>query len=900
MEAPAVAAVQVAGVPLEDLPPEVAWKRQLNAGMPELKEFQVGCWEALRLLPLGLRMWQHVRTERNAGRLPIIDPFNKKARSEASHGVPLGGLGCGGIGRGWRGEFNRWQLQPGYPDDACVPADQFSVFIRRAGRKSASGTVLFPGRPPGVGLYRGGSGIDSWHWNLEGKQSTYFALYPRAWTVYDSEPDPDLTLVCRQVSPVIPHNYKDSSLPAAVFNWTIVNKGSTAATVALLFSFKNSANSKAEDHSHEHVQTTFTNEDAAGVLLQHSTRKHRDPVSIAVSARRDEGVNVTSCPCFKVDSESQQSRSCALGGQSTSYSELRGGVPTARDVWQAMLSDLTLSSVQHCDLPGLGDQRGHAGAVAATCEVPAGGTAHVAFSLAWDCPIARFEKGTGYHRRYTKFYGTAGLGADHLASDALRLCPEWEAAIDAWQRSILMDSRLPTWYRSQLFNELYYLSAGGSVWTADNVRLESQHISTLQKLVDASARVVVEPLQKASDWVQNALLPGDDASRASVSNMHIAEHIGKTNLATIHSDSPASAICTQDTPQSIGHFLYLEGAEYLMWNTYDVHFYASFALLEHFPLLELSIQLDFAQATMEESEANQLQQKFLHFGNFNRHKVKGAVPHDLGFGDPWNRLNVYNIHDTSEWKDLNPKFVLQVYRDFAATNNRPFLEACWPAMHAAMQYMLKFDRDEDGLIENGGFPDQTYDTWVVRGKSAYCGGLWLAALQAASAAALELGQLQEAKQYADMLQCGKEAYERHLWNGEYYNYDERCKSVQADQLTGQLYAHACRLPGIVKDGSIGAMNGMKDGRVDDTCMQSREVWTGVTYMAAAAMIWEGLVQEGFATAHGIHAAGWGEYGYWFQTPEAWTLSGGYRCLSYMRALSIWAMHSALTLSQDTH
>jgi hypothetical protein len=29
------------------------------------------------------------------------------------------------------------------------------------------------------------SGIGSWDWNMSGEQSTYHALYPRAWTVYD-------------------------------------------------------------------------------------------------------------------------------------------------------------------------------------------------------------------------------------------------------------------------------------------------------------------------------------------------------------------------------------------------------------------------------------------------------------------------------------------------------------------------------------------------------------------------------------------------------------------------------------------------------------------------------------------------------------------------------------------
>jgi uncharacterized protein (DUF608 family) len=35
------------------------------------------------------------------------------------------------------------------------------------------------------------------------------------------EPDPDLKISCRQISPFIPHDYKDSSLPTSVFVYTV-------------------------------------------------------------------------------------------------------------------------------------------------------------------------------------------------------------------------------------------------------------------------------------------------------------------------------------------------------------------------------------------------------------------------------------------------------------------------------------------------------------------------------------------------------------------------------------------------------------------------------------------------------------------------------------------------------
>lgn len=320
-----------------------------------------------------------------------------------------------------------------------------------------------------------------------------------------------------------------------------------------------------------------------------------------------------------------------------------------------------------------------------------------------------------------------------------------------------------------------------------------------------------------------------------------------------------------------------------MWCTYDVHFYASFALLDLFPKIELSIQREFAKAVLSEDGRKV---RFLAEGNWGIRKVRGAVPHDLGTHDPWKEMNAYNIHDTSKWKDLNPKFVLQVYRDFAATGDMAFGIDVWPSVRAAMEYMDQFDMDGDGLIENDGFPDQTYDTWTVHGVSAYCGCLWLAALQAAAAMAFQLGDEEFGEKYKRKFQMAKHAFEAKLWNGSYFNYDSgsssNSKSIQADQLAGQWYTASSGLPNLfddfkikstlqkifdynvmkVKGGRAGAVNGIHpNGKVDETCMQSREIWTGVTYAVAAKMILAGMEEQAFSTAEGIFIAGWSEDGY---------------------------------------
>lgn len=65
----------------------------------------------------------------------------------------------------------------------------------------------------------------------------------------------------------------------------------------------------------------------------------------------------------------------------------------------------------------------------------------------------------------------------------------------------------------------------------------------------------------------------------------------------------------------------------------------------------------------------------------------------------------------------------------------------------------------------------------------------------------------------------------------------------------------------VKEGRRGAVNGMlPDGIVDMSSMQSREIWSGVTYALAATMIQEGLPEMGLQTAYGVIEAVWSTKG----------------------------------------
>ena len=55
--------------------------------------------------------------------MPFMDPLNP-VRMEPLYGVPVGGIGCGTIGRGFKGEFCRSSLRPGIYKHKINVADQ--------------------------------------------------------------------------------------------------------------------------------------------------------------------------------------------------------------------------------------------------------------------------------------------------------------------------------------------------------------------------------------------------------------------------------------------------------------------------------------------------------------------------------------------------------------------------------------------------------------------------------------------------------------------------------------------------------------------------------------------------------------------------------------------------------
>jgi non-lysosomal glucosylceramidase len=249
-------------------------------------------------------------------------------------------------------------------------------------------------------------------------------------------------------------------------------------------------------------------------------------------------------------------------------------------------------------------------------------------------------------------------------------------------------------------------------------------------------------------------------------------------------------------------------------------------------------------------------------------------------------------------------------------SDKAFLQYNYAAVKQAMQFLRQFDRNGDGLIENDGYPDQTYDNWAAHRESAYSGGLYLGALRATEEMAKVLGDAATATDTGSLFKRAQQAYIKHLWNGTYFNYDVGSSykdSVMAEQLAGQWYATLTGLGDLVPremqrsalqhvyeynvmklaNGTMGALNGISaNGELLKDDEQTEEVWSGVTFAVAAMMLQNGLREDGFNTAKGVYNVVYEEKGYWFRTPEAWDTKGYYRASMYMRSGSIWSMEMA--------
>ncbi|WP_008317884.1 GH116 family glycosyl hydrolase [Leptolyngbya sp. PCC 6406] len=808
------------------------------------------------------------------------------------HGAPLGGFGAGCIGRSPHGDFNLWHLDGGEHTFQTFPACQFSVFEQWGDQRQA---YALSTEAPTDGT------LGQWQWypatlqnsNQNSKfkiqnselpaspplsTGTYHALYPRSWYVYENVFQAQLT--CEQFSPIWARNYQEASYPVAVFLWTAHNPTDQPITLSILLSwqnmvgwFTNTAKSpqvlQRDDGSpyYDYVSAIGQSAGNANRLVQTGAA-----VGYVMNGAISPGITPT-------EGEGQWAiATLTQPGVEVFYHTRWNPVGDGGDLWNGFAIDGSLVNSGDDRPAAAGEQIG--GAIAVRFTLQPGETRQMPMTLVWDLPVTEYAAGVADYRRYTDFFGREGQNAWVIAQTALANYTTWRQQIINWQQPILDQPDFPDWFKMALFNELYDLTSGGTLWTA----------------------------------------------------------------------------ATETDP--VGQFGVLECVDYRWYESLDVRLYGGFATLILWPELEKAVIRAFARAIPTADDHPRIIGYYYTIGETDHYaprKLPGATPHDLGAPNehPFVKTNYTSYQDCNQWKDLPSDFVIQVYRAYKMTGatDGDFLADCWPAVTETLKYLKRFDTDSDGIPENGGAPDQTFDDWQLKGLSAYCGGLWMAALESAIAIADTLTAAGRAPgntpilvtQYRRWLEQSRKVYHKRLWNGRYYRLETGSDSsvVMADQLCGQFCARLMELPDLVEEkyvqsalaaiydacflkfnnyaatqarpqeqkfiGSqtgtfrsaqpgipIGAANGvLPDGSPEDPDgTHQLEVWTGINFGLATFFAQMGQVDKAFAITEAVVQQIY-THGLQFRTPEAITALGTFRACHYLRPLAIWGLYGVL-------
>ena len=193
--------------------------------------------------------------------------------------MPCGGIGAGSIGRDFRGAFCKFSLRPGFVEQRTdsVKADQFILNVSQDG-KTIKQIVL------SSAFHQGESPLSSWDFSFPSENIAYRlfltfhisifiiivfrGLYPRSWTRYDV-PELKLTVVLKQVTPIIPHDYKDSSLPVTVFVFDVKNDSDQVYDVSITFTFRNGTGKRKAADDVSCTVSDFYKNGIRGALLDH-------------------------------------------------------------------------------------------------------------------------------------------------------------------------------------------------------------------------------------------------------------------------------------------------------------------------------------------------------------------------------------------------------------------------------------------------------------------------------------------------------------------------------------------------------------------------------------------------------------------------------------------------------
>lgn len=249
--------------------------------------------------------------------------------------------------------------------------------------------------------------------------------------------------------------------------------------------------------------------------------------------------------------------------------------------------------------------------------------------------------------------------------------------------------------------------------------------------------------------------------------------------------------------------------------------------------------------------------------------------------------------------DGHASVILRMYREHLMSKNNYFLSRNWDKIKRSIDYLIREDGNEDGLIVKE--QPNTYDI-AFHGANTYVGGLYLAALRAGEKMAVLMKDTAAASAYKMIYEAGSNSSMDRLWNDAYgyfvqevnekeYPVHQYGKGCLSDQLFGQAWADLLRLGDLYPEEAVDRTLASiwKYNWTPDVGPQTRlhlperyyardgepgllictwpftphpgeagvryrdEVWTGIEYQVATDMIFRGKVEEGLAMVKAVHS-----------------------------------------------
>jgi len=175
----------------------------------------------------------------------------------------------------------------------------------------------------------------------------------------------------------------------------------------------------------------------------------------------------------------------------------------------------------------------------------------------------------------------------------------------------------------------------------------------------------------------------------------------------------------------------------------------------------------------------------------------GYVPHDIGYSSL--DCPADGALTSPKWKDMNPTFILLVYRYYKMTGDMEFLKETYPLLIKVLKWELNQCKDGLPLLE--GEVDSSFDATIINGHDSYTSSFFIASLIAMREIAKLMGDNDTAKFVEEKIKEARESYKK-MFNGKYFIAWEGEDGCFSAQVFGEWWTQMLGLESIVDEEMI--------------------------------------------------------------------------------------------------